>query len=449
MRAAAGDMLLAQIAAFLAQKRRQVLTPAAAQATRLRFTDAMACALAARASPVFVALQQASMGDGGGTCPVIGGGQASLDTAAFLNNVLIRQLDWNDTYIGKNGGHPSDFTGAALAAGVHFGRSGAELLHALDAGTHVMLDFCDAANALSRGWDPSTYVALGAVCTLALLAGLDDEQCAQAIAMTAVSAPMLLGRTGKVSSWKGLASAAAVRQSLFHVLLAKSGMSGPEPAFTGASGFATIVSGPLELELNARRDRSGDSHLKFWPAIYHAQGPIELCLALQAHFQDARIGIAQIEDIEISIYDFALRFAADTPDKWSPHNVETADHSIPFIAAHCLVRGEFGLGSLHHTLQDECVRALAQKVRVVADADFSAHWPAQTASRVRVKTVQGVFDRELTYIAGHRARPLDTAQVREKFLRGAQAGGFSMTDACAMLAQFEAISDCVHLRALF
>lgn len=447
MTVAPGDAMLARIVEFLARKRRQELTPVAAQAMTLRLTDAMACALAARRTPVFEALQAAH--DGAGVCPVIGGGQANLETAAFLNDVLIRQLDWNDTYIGKNGGHPSDFTGAALAAGVYFGCSGAELLRSLDAGTHVMLDFCDAANTLSRGWDPSTYVALGAVCSLALLARLDDEQIAQAVAMTVVTAPMLLGRTGKVSSWKGLASAVAVRQALFHVLLAKSGMSGPEPVFSGASGFAAIVSGPLELELDAQRDRSGDSHLKFWPAIYHAQGPIELCLALQAQLQEQGIGAAEISDVEIAIYDFALRFAADTADKWSPQNVETADHSIPFIAAHCLVRGEFGPGSLHHTLLDGTVRAVAQKVRVTADAGYSSHWPVQTASRVHVTTTRGVFERGLTHITGHCARPLGVAQVHEKFLRGAQAGGALPSDANALLARIEAIGSCAQLSELF
>jgi 2-methylcitrate dehydratase len=413
------DTTLARIAQFIAARRDQPLSAAAANATSLRLTDAVACALAARETPVFQALAPAMM-SANGECPVIGGGRASLENAAFLNNVLVRQLDWNDTYIGKNGGHPSDFAGAALALAQHHQCSGADLLQALETGSHLMLDFCDAASALSRGWDPSTYVALGAVATLGLLAKLDNPQMSHALAMTAINAPMLLGRTGNVSTWKGLASAVAVRHALFAVQLAQQDMSGPDPVFEGASGFATIVSGPLDLQLDAMRDRSADSHLKFWPAIYHAQGPIELCLA--QHENLSRAGLAAIDDIEIGIYEFALRFAADSADKWTPQNIETADHSIPFIAAHCLMFGEYGLGSLHRSLNDERVHALAQKVRVVADPEFSAQWPARTGSRLRLTISGQTCETSLEVIAGHASRPLDREQVRQKFLQGAAYG---------------------------
>ena len=151
-------------------------------------------------------------------------------------------------------------------------------------------------------------------------------------------------------------------------------MSGPDPAFVGETGFEKMISGPLALELDPTRDRTADSHLKFYPAIYHAQGPIEACIALHAE-----IGSIGIDDAEIAIYEFAIRFTADGPAKWAPDNIETADHSLPFLTAHALVYGEFGPGSLQRSLRDENVRALCAKIKVLADTELLRALPAGDA----------------------------------------------------------------------
>ncbi len=430
------DRILRRIAAFVKDKKSQPLTPAQLEALTIRLIDAMACAALARSEPDSERLMQSfAVSPDAASASLIGGGFASADNAAFCNSYLIRKLDWNDTYIGKNGGHPSDFIGAILAAGEQAGKSWMQILHAIGTGTHVMLDFCDAANALARGWDPSTYVGIAATVAIGCVLDLDEVQIANAVAMTTVSRNMLLARTGRVSTWKNLASASAVRDCMFHVIMAQSGLSGPDPAFTGSFGFEKNISGPLTLELDASRDRSGDSHLKFYPAIYHAQGPLEACIALHND-----IAGATIEDVSIEIYDFAIRYTADTPAKWSPANIETADHSLPFLAAHALLRGEFGPGSLHATLHDEKVRALAQRVRVTANPEFSARWPDATPSRVIVTAAGRRYEKQTDYIIGHPMRPLDAASVKKKFLVCATplCGGKRTEDWYDMLENFSA-----------
>jgi len=417
--ASISDTVLRRLVGFVATCRARPLNEAQTQAMTLRLTDAMACALLAVGSADFAALR-ARFADDTGACTIIGGGgRASLEHAAFLNVFLVRQHDWNDTYIGKNGGHPSDLIGGALAAGEYAGKSGADVLQGIAIGTHVMLDLCDAASALARGWDPSTYLGIASSVSAGVLLDLTDMQLAHAISMTTVSGNMLMGRVGKVSSWKGLSSAAAVRNSIFNALLAKSGMSGPDPVFEGDFGFIKHISGDMSLELDAARDRTADTHLKFYPAVYHGQGPIESCLRLHGEIA-AMLGVssiaALIESVEIDIYEFALRYAADTPDKWAPGNVETADHSLPFLAAHCLVTGEFGPGSIEHTLKNADVLALTRKVKVRGDAAFSAQWPRLTPSRVTVAAAGRTFQAEVEAIKGHPMRPLTPDDVFAKFM---------------------------------
>ncbi|MDB5569553.1 MAG: 2-methylcitrate dehydratase [Hyphomicrobiales bacterium] len=439
-----GDSILRRIVDFAFDLKARPLDQRGARAMTLRLMDALACAAAAQGGEDDARLRALpGMTGGDEPCTLIGGGRATLDGAAFLNACLIRRLDWNDTYIGRNGGHPSDLFAGVLAACEHEGRTGAQTLQALAVGNHLMLDLCDAASAISRGWDPSTYVALAATAGAGVALDLTREQLGHALAMTAVGGPMLLGRTGKVSSWKGLASALAVRDSLFHALLARSGMTGPDPAFEGEFGFVKHVSGPLDLELDAARDRTGDSHLKFYPAVYHAQGPIELCLRLHGRMREALGTHALaplIEAVDVSIYEFALRFCADTPDKWAPQNIETADHSIPFLCAHALARGAFGLGSLHATLREADVRALAQRVRVSAEKEMTDVWPRLTPSRIEVVAGGRTFVERTQAAIGHPERPLSFEDVREKFLLCATRN-MNEASARAWAARVEAFAD--------
>ena len=439
--AAQPDRTLDRLTDFVHAAAARPLNAAMIDALILRVLDSLACAAAARATPEAARLLALPGVADGDACALIGGGRATLDGAAFFNSFLIRQLDWNDTYVGRNGGHPSDMFGAVLAACEHAGRTGAQTLRAIAVANHVMLDLCDAANAIARGWDPSTFVALAATAGCAAALDLTRAQARHALAMSAVSSPMLMGRVGKVSSWKGLASAAAVRASLFEALLARADMTGPDPAFEGEYGFATRISGPLDLELDIARDRTDDSHVKFYPAVYHAQATLELGLRLSADLH-ARFGAgaaARITSVEVDIYEFALRFAADTPDKWAPANIETADHSIPFMTAHALARGAFGLGALHETLHDDTVRALAAKVLVRADAAFTAAFPAHNGARVTIVADGERLVAETAAALGHPSRRLTREDARAKFMQG--AGELVDPDrARAWMARVEAIA---------
>ncbi len=414
------DKLLARIVDFAFEKYARCLSDAEARATTMRVMDSLACAIGAAGTEDFAALKNLPGAlDANGPCTLIGGGRASLEGAAFLNACLIRQLDWNDTYVGKNGGHPSDFFAGALACAQFAGRNGHDTLRAIAIGNHLMLDLCDAANAIARGWDPAVFVAFGASLSMALALDMKPAQITQALTLTALNAPMLMGRVGKASTWKGVASAVGVRHALFDVLLARAGRTGPDPVFEGVYGFEPRVSGPLDLELDAQRDRTGDSSIKYFPAIYHAQGPLELALQLHQDIAAALGANAAIEDVSVDIYDFAMRYVADTPDKWRPQNYETADHSLPFMIAHVLSRGAFGPHCLHETLWDERVRDLAARVHVQPDEAFSNAFPGAPSSRITVNAGGGVFTRETNAPLGHALRPLSPDDVRRKFVTAA------------------------------
>jgi 2-methylcitrate dehydratase len=83
---------------------------------------------------------------------IVGGQQTSPDLAAFANGVMIRYLDYNDTYTGVGTCHPSDLLAPALAAAECTGGGGREVLLGFVLGYEVLCALADTAMH-RRGWD--------------------------------------------------------------------------------------------------------------------------------------------------------------------------------------------------------------------------------------------------------------------------------------------------------
>jgi len=383
-----------------------------------RVMDMLGCAIAA-SEDAEVRRVAAALGftTHSGPCTALTLGKGAVDTVAFLNGMMVRFHDWNDTYVGKNGGHPSDIIAAALAAGEENNRSGDEVLRAIAAGQHLMLDMCDGSNALARGWDHATYVGIAATVAVSLLRGLNPTQFAHAISMITAANNMLIARSAKVSAWRSLASPQALRNALFVTALAKADVSGPDPVFEGRQGFLEVVCGDLHLALDPTRERSGDTHLKRFPAVFHAQAPCEIALDMREEL-GAEL-LAQIDEIVVATHAFAIHWAGSIPALWEPENRETADHSIPFMVALALLRGQVHHHDIEAGIQDAAVRALTRRVRVVEDAAASAVWPKQAPASISILAGGRRFERALIAGKGHAARPLSREQRADKLIDNA------------------------------
>jgi len=383
-----------------------------------RIMDMLGCAIAA-SEDAEVRRVAAALGFTGeaGPCTALTLGKGAVDTVAFLNGMMVRFHDWNDTYVGRNGGHPSDIISAALAAGEECHCSGDEVLRAIAAGQHLMLDMCDGSNALARGWDHATYVGIAATVAVGLLRGLNETQFAHAISMITAANNMLIARSAKVSAWRSLASPQALRNALFVTALAKADVSGPDPVFEGRLGFLEVVCGDLHLALDPMRERSGDTHLKRFPAVFHAQAPCEIALEMREELGTELL--VEIDEIEVATHAFAIHWAGSIPALWEPENRETADHSIPFMVALALLRGQVHHHDIEAGIHDNAVRALTRRVRVVEDPTASAAWPKQAPTRITIMAGGRRFERALIAGKGHAARPLSREQRADKLIDNA------------------------------
>src|SRR5205085_12156747 len=167
---------------------------------------------------------------------------SSAEWATFVNGLLIRYLDYNDTYLSLEPAHPSDNIAAVLGAGEIAQANGRDLIVATALAYEVQCRLCDAASLRKHGVDHVTYGALSACAAACRLLGLDAEKTTHALGIAGVcNVALRQTRAGELSMWKGCAFANAARNGVFAALLASEGMTGPAPIFEGELGFMKLV----------------------------------------------------------------------------------------------------------------------------------------------------------------------------------------------------------------
>jgi 2-methylcitrate dehydratase len=384
-----------------------------------RVIDALGCALGADGSPPAVMAQRlARLVKSRRGATLLGTGwKSSPELAAFVNGILVRYLDYNDTYLSKEPAHPSDNIPAALAIAEAEGADGRRLIEAIVIGYEVQCRLCDAASLRARGWDHVTYGSLSSGLLSAKLMGLPKEQMVQTLGLAGTpNIALRQTRVGELSMWKGCAFAHAARNGIFAAQLAREGMTGPAPFFEGERGFFRQVSGPFELPAfggDGRPFMILKTSLKFYPAEYHAQSAIEAALALRGEVGDLK----QIRSITIKTFQAAFEIIGHEPEKWRPQSRETADHSLPYCVAVALVDGRVGLRQFEpERFRDPELLALMRKIEVKRDEALDRDYPEGIPNLVEITLASGrVLTKRVTYPRGGPRNPFSDGEVEEKF----------------------------------
>jgi 2-methylcitrate dehydratase len=397
------------------------LPEAVVHETKRRFIDALGCALGARdADTPRAAERVASRIAAEPAATTLYGGRTSPDMAAFVNGILVRYLDFNDTYLSKEPAHPSDNLAAVLAAGEVSGSSGSDLISAAVVAYEVQCRLADAWSIRSQGWDHVCYGAFSTALGAGKLLGLDLPSLVHAQGISGVAhMAMRQTRAGELSMWKGAAFANASRNGVLAAMLAAEGMTGPAPIFEGEMGFfAEVAHGEFDLPDLGGWEGAGymlpNTYIKNWPAEYHAQSAIQAALQLREQIG----GPATIDRVLVETFDAAVEIIAD-PEKWRPSTRETADHSLPFCVAVALQDGEVGLDQFsEERIADPALLELVSRVEVRPDAALSNRYPVSTPSRVTVTTRSGEnVSREVEFPRGHFGNPMTDDEVEKKFRR--------------------------------
>jgi 2-methylcitrate dehydratase len=404
------------------------LTKDAIHETKRRVIDSFATAVGAMPSDAYaIARKCAGRVSGSPSATMLGGGTSSPEWACFVNGLLIRYLDFNDTYLSKEPAHPSDNLAAVFAAGEANGATGKDLITASVIAYEIQCRFCDAASLRKHGVDHVTYGAISSATAAAKLFRLDAAKTAHAIGIAGVcNTALRQTRSGELSMWKGCAFANAARNGLFAATLAADGLTGPSPIFEGDLGFFKLVAreaftpAPFGGEAgNGDGYMINKTYIKFWPAEYHSQSAIDAALQLRKELNN---DVSQVQSIDIQTFEASYNIIGKYKEAWAPKTRETADHSLPYCTAAALYDGDVYLESFDEArFTDPKLVAFTSKVKIHWDTALDAGYPKGIPNRITLTMADGrKLVKEVAYPRGHAGNPMTDGEVEAKFRRAVE-----------------------------
>jgi 2-methylcitrate dehydratase len=415
------DVVSECIADHVVAQRQQQVRPGACREAKRRILDSIGCAVAAMDSqPATIARGLAADTTSVRGASVVGLGTASsMELAAFANAVMVRYLDCNDTYFTARGGggHPSDVISTAWAVGEAVGASGSDIIRAVILGYEVNGALASAVWLRERGWDQGLNVVAATAMMAGDLLGLGKDQLRHALALAVTPhIPVRQNRIGRLSMWKGSATAGAARNGIFAALLADRGMTGPAQPYVGRSGLWELVTGEFDLVLPLAREGSiiEDTAIKLRPAEFNAQAALDLVVDLREV-----VSVDSIESIDVQTYHLAYHEIGMDRAKWDPQNRETADHSLPYLMAVALVDGYIDTESCApDRVTDPSLRPLLNKITISERPEYTERFPAEFNVEITVTLRDGsTVVRHATHPHGHPRNPASDAEVEDKFRR--------------------------------
>ncbi len=416
--------------------------------------DTMACAYGAFQSPLKEGLIELVHSVGGNPQAVlIGvGGSTSASLATLFNGSLIRYLDCNDYYFGRDPGHPSGNFAVGLAVGQREQVSGREFIAAMVMAYEIQLRLCDCAGDPSlwkRGWHHSTNAAFSSAALAARLSKMSTAQMAHAMAIAASHQNTLAQlQNGGVANMKATAEAWVAKAGVEAALMAKAGITGPLDLLEGSAGWLRTVAGECQLEKllsPVEHYLMLDSNLKPYPAVATTMSSIACAIALH---QAAQINLADIEKITIRLPSFVLGTPAAGEDRRYPKSLESAQHSLYYCVVVALLDGACHEAQFtNEKLRLPLIEQLLAKVQLLEDALLTRGWPAAGGGVDLTMKSGQLFTKTITHPPGHPRNPLSEAQLLEKF-SAYVAPVLGKDKAIKLYQQLKTIENCDNLNQL-
>jgi 2-methylcitrate dehydratase len=411
-----------KMAEWAAQLHFEQLPPEVVHQAKRVLLDSLGCALGGYFQhDVRIAREVLREVAGRGPASVLGTGQRiDAVSAAFINALMLRCLDYNDVYWRQDPSHPSTILPAALACAERAGRSGRDLVVGLVLGHEFEMRLCEAAvpGIFVRGWHPATLTAFVAPLVAGRMLGLDTQQLAHAVGVSAsCHGTLKVVLTGEVTMMKNTADPLAVQRGVLAAFLAEKGFTGPEHVLDGSAGLVQAL-GPA-WQLDAVTDGLGrswritQSAIKIFPSQALTQTPISALLDL---VKEHDLRPDDVAKVTVRTLAHAVDLLAG-PSQYAPRTKETADHSLPYVMAVALVDRQVTPRQFTEAkLADATIRAQLEKVEVVAAPEFESDFPHQQRVVVNVRMTDGrEFTKHLDYPRGDPHNALTDQEVEEKF----------------------------------
>jgi 2-methylcitrate dehydratase len=384
------------------------------------------------------------------------GTQFQLDPvqAAFNLGAMIRWLDFNDTWLAAEWGHPSDNLGGILMTAdwlsrnaVAAGRKPMTMKDVLTAmiKAHEIQGVIALENSFNKvGLDHVVLVKVASTAVVAQMMGLTRDEIVNAVSLAWVDGQALrtyrhAPNTGSRKSWAaGDATSRAVRLAL----IAKTGEMGyPSVLSAKTWGFYDVLFKGKSFEFQRPYGSYVMENVLFkisFPAEFHSQTAVECAMTIQGEMAKLGKTAADIKKVTIRTHEACIRII----DKKGPlNNPADRDHCIQYMVAVPLLFGRLTAGDYEDGIAaDPRIDALRDRIVCVEDPQFTKdyHDPEKRsiANALTVEFNDGKKMKEVVceYPVGHRRRRKEGWPMLEAKFRTNLARRFPKKQQDAILA---------------
>lgn len=382
------DQVLVDIADYVADH--LITSKEALDTARYCLMDTLGCGLEALSYPACTKLLgpvvPGTVVPNGSKVP---GTQFQLDPilAAFNIGAMIRWLDFNDTWLAAEWGHPSDNLGGILATADYLSRNRKDsdpvitmrdvLIAMVKA--HEIQGILALENSFNRvGLDHVVLVKVASTAVVTGLLGGSKEDIINAVSNAWVDGQSLRTyrhspNTGSRKSWAaGDATSRAVRLAMMTM---KGEMGYPTALSAKEWGFYDVLFNGNPFTFQRQYSSYVMENVLFkisFPAEFHAQTAVECAIQLHPQLNDKidTLGkIAEIDKILITTHESAIRII----DKQGPlANPADRDHCIQYMAAIGLLKGSLTAADYEDDVAaDPRIDALRDKMQCIENSDYT------------------------------------------------------------------------------
>ncbi|MEW9677549.1 bifunctional 2-methylcitrate dehydratase/aconitate hydratase [Lentibacillus sp. L22] len=340
---------------------------------------------------------------------------------AFNIGTMIRWLDYNDTWLAAEWGHPSDNLGGILAAAdfvsrerLSKGQTPVTVQEVLEMmiKAHEIQGILALKNSLNRvGLDHVLYVKIATTAVVTKLLGGGREEIFNAVSNALIDNSSLrtyrhAPNTGSRKSW---AAGDATSRGVRLAMMAVQGEMGYKTALSAPGwGFQDVLFNQQELVLSQPLDSYVMENVLFkvsYPAEFHAQTAAEA--AVQLH-PEVKHRLDEIDQVTITTHESAIRIIDKTGSLYNPAD---RDHCIQYITAVALLKGNVTAEDYEdEAAKDPRIDALRDKMVVTENKAYSEDYldpeKRSIANAVQVHFKDGTSTDNIAceYPLGHRFR---------------------------------------------
>lgn len=343
--------------------------------------------------------------------------------AAFDIGCMVRWLDFNDTWLAAEWGHPSDNLGAILAvAQTRPDMTMKDVLTAMIK-AHEIQGCLALENSFNKvGLDHVVLVKVASTAVATQMMGGSYDQIVDALSHAWVDGQSLrtyrhAPNAGPRKSWAaGDATSRAVRLAQIVVEQGQIGYPGVLTAPTW--GFYDVLFKGNEFKFQRPYGSYVMEQILFkisFPAEFHSQTAVEAAVQLHPMVKD---NLDAIHHIQLTTHEAAIRIISKTGPL---HNPADRDHCLQYMVAVPLIKGNLVAEDYEDTVAaDPRIDKLREKMRVSEDPRYSKdyHDPDKRsiANAVQVFFHDGSFSEkiEIEYPIGHKRRRTDGIPLLEQ-----------------------------------